>query len=227
MPHERVELIAGVCPIIYRESEPTKVLVVPELTAKEVTGKFSRMWGLGYETVEEGESHWETIRRFFIEEVRAREGEIVLPLDLEPTKIAIIRISPPEMAAWVHAYPCPVPDSFEARRGNFVDEVGAPVWLDTQAILGEEQGPNRMIFRAGTYELVRAFENRLAHPTDNTVAIIPTPINLPDWRVYRLIEQGFSQTEALSQLGIDPQPLLSSWERVRSLSQQEAPRNIS
>lgn len=216
----RIEFVAGVCPLIYKECEHTQVLITRELTAKEATGKLAGMWGLGYETVEEKdgivETHQEAIARYFQEELKVTKGEVYLPQDLDKAKICIVRISPPEMAAWVHVYPCPVSGDFEAEPGDFKDEVGQPLWIDLNKILAAERGSRRILFRAGTYEIIEEHVIR-QEVTKRGVRIYHNPKNLPPWQIYRLMEQGFSQTEALSRLGVDPKPLLDSQVLIHSL----------
>lgn len=224
------EKVAGVCPVLYKPGEPTKVLMVRELTDKELTGKLAGMWGIGYETVEagfgdNGESHRQAISRFLAEEIRVIRGSVKMPEKLSQVKLAIVRISPPEMAAWVHAYALPVSEDFVAERGIFQDEVDGPVWIDCKTILEAERGKNRGLFRAGTYEIAGSHVAHLVNPS-SPVVVEPNPINLPPWEFFRLRKQGFSQTEALSQLDVDSRPLQESHLLVRSLLEQGSPLGV-
>lgn len=226
-----LEKVAGVCPVIYKKENPFKILIVRELTDKLLTGKLAGMWGIGYETVEKGdglngESHRQAISRFFEEEIRVLSGRVYIHEDLSQAKIAKVRISPPEMGAWVHAYPLPASEDFSAVRGNFQDEVDGPIWMDCETILAAEKGSNRILFRAGTYEIVKSHLDRLKNPS-SPVVIEPNPINLPPWNFFRLREQGLSQTEALSQEGIDPTILSESHFLIHSLSKPQPPASIS
>lgn len=228
--NNRIEKVAGVCPVLYKPDDPTKVLIVRELADKELTGKLAGMWGIGYETVEDsdgenGESHRQAISRFFDEEMRILSGRMLMPEHLSQTKLAIVRISPPHMAAWVHAYAFPVTEDFAATRGAFQDEVDGPVWIDCEAILDAERGRNRVIFRAGTYEIVKSHLVRLANPGSGVV-IEPNPINLPPWEFFRLRERGINREEALSQVGVDPRLLQESHSLIHSLLQSQNPLSV-
>lgn len=210
MAGERIELLAGVCPVLYKPNQPYSVLMTQELTTKELTGKVAGMWGPPFETVEVGENHRQALERCFEEEIRITRGKAFIPVDLEEAKLCIVRVSPPESAAWVHAYSVPVSADFEAVRGDFMDEVGHPEWVNCSRVLDAEKGNNRIIFRPATYEIIRAHLARLSKPIGFIPREVETPINLPDWELFHLIDQGVSQIEALFQLGIDPQPLLNS-----------------
>lgn len=221
------EKITGVCPVLYKPEDPTHILIVRELTDKELTGKLAGMWGIGYETVEasfgeKGESHRQTIERFLKEEIGVTNGQVMIPEALNDVKLAVVRISPPDMQAWVHAYAFPVSGDFTATRGAFQDEVDGPVWIDCKTILEIGNNGHRQIFRAGTYEIVTSHIARLQNPS-SPVIVEPNPLNLPPWEFFRLREQGFNQTEALSRLGIDPQPLADSHHLIRSLLRPKLP----
>lgn len=231
MGAEFEEKIAGVCPVLYKPDDPTKILVVRELTDKEVTGKLFGMWGIGYETVEasdgvNGSSFRQALDRFFAEEIQVVSGRVLMPETLSEVKLAQIRISPPHMAAWVHAYALPVSEDFVATRGTFQDEVDGPLWMDCETILEAEQGKNRVLFRPGTYEIVKSHLTRLENPSSPVVVEL-NPVNLPPWEFFRLREQGFSQNEALSRLGIDPRPLEDSHHLVHSLLKPQLLLNVS
>ncbi len=218
----RVELVAGVCPVVYRENDPYTVLVVQEKTAKELTGKYAGMWGLGYETVEDGETHQDAIKRFFNEEVKPRTGRLLLSDSTNTAEIAIVRISPPEKEAWVHAYECPVSDDFEVNQGEFVDEIGDSAWINIKAILSTEGTQNHILFKGGTYEIAKEHAKRIRGEQASANIYFYTS-NIPDWRLYRLLEQGISQSEALSQLRIDQTPLINYPALIRSLLLQSSP----
>lgn len=212
----RVEFIAGVCPVLYKPSDTARILMIPELTAKEATGKLAGMWGPPFETVEEGETHRQAIERcIFDEETKVRQGRIFIPDNLQDTRLCVVRISPPEVAAWVHAYSIPVSDDFEVERGNFNHEVGNPEWVDCQTVIEAEKGANRIVFKPATYEIIKAHIERLSNPGQFQHKEVLTPVNLPDWRIYQLIEGGVSQFEALFLSGVDPTPLLNSEELIR------------
>lgn len=217
MINSRVELVAGVCPLLYYPEDPYKVLVIRELTAKKLTGKLAGMWGLGYETVEQGEDHRATIHRFFQEEITVVKGRVFIPEDLEAAKLCVVRISLPEMSAWLHVYACPVSADSILSAGNFEQEVKNPLWIDAKKILEVEKGAQRILFRAGTYEILKSHLVRLSDPDNFNPLIYEDPINLPPREVYRLMEGGLSQIEALCQLGIDPRPLEQSLALIHSL----------
>ncbi len=226
MIDQKAELVAGVCPLLFKQEQPETVLVVHELTAKKITGKYVGMWGLGYETVEAGETHRQAIDRYFQEEVRVIQGQVFTPEDLEASKLCIVRISPPEMEAWVHAYPYPVSKDFAVERGDFKDEIGRSAWVDATKVLELEGSRNGIIFRPGTYEIIRAHLEKLLQPDSFVTRIHATPSNLPNWDLFRLLEEGFNQIEALYHLGIDPTLLSNSPDSIRSLSLPESPRAL-
>lgn len=217
MIDSRAELVAGVCPLLYYPEEPHKVLITRELTAKKLTGKLAGMWELGYETVEQREDHRAAIYRFFQEEVRIVDGRVFIPKELEAVKLCVVRISPPEMAAWIHVYACPVSEDLILSAGNFRYEVENLLWVDSCKILEMENEAKRILFRAGTYEILKSHLARLSNPDNFKPLICENPINLPNWEVYRLMEEGLSQSEALCQLGIDPRPLEQSMALIHSL----------
>lgn len=213
---DRIELVAGVCPLLYKADNPDSVLITRELRYKEQTGKLAGMLGFGYESVEEGESYRDATLRYFQEELKPVAGKMYIPDDLEASTLCITRISPPEMQAWVHAFSIPVSSDFEAVRGSEVDEIDGPWWVDARKILQIERTKAGSVFRCGTFEIALAHMVKLKN-TDFNPKICDTPINLPDWRLYRLMEEGFSQNEAMCRVGLDPQLLANSQELVRLL----------
>lgn len=217
MIDSRAELVAGVCPLLYHPEDPYKVLVIRELTAKKLTGKLAGMWGLGYETVEQEEDHCAAIYRFFQEEIKIVDGRVFIPEDLEAAKLCVVRISLPEISAWLYAYACPVSEDLVISVGSFEHEVKNPLWIDANKILEVEKGAKRILFRAGTYEILKSHLAHLSDPDNFKPLICENPINLPNWEVYRLMKEGLSQSEALCQLGIDPRPLEQSLALIHSL----------
>ncbi len=217
MIDSRIELVTGVCPVLYYPEDHQKVLVVRELTAKRQTGKLAGMWGLGYETVEPGEDHRAAINRFFLEEVKIVDGTVFIPDNLEESKLCVIRISPPEIAAWLHVYACPVSEDLIVSNGSFQQEVQFPLWMDVDRILRAESNSNRILFRAGTYEIVKSFLAKLNLGKNFVPQEYFDPINIPPVEIYNLMEQGLSQSEALCRLGIDPTQLEQSHYLIHSL----------
>lgn len=229
---ERVEKVAGVCPVLYKPSNPEMVLILQENEWKRQTGKLANMWGLPYETVEPNgfdllESHKEAIGRCTGdinnsgEEIRVLRGAVLIPEDLERSKLSIVRISPPEIAAWVHAYACPVTEDFLAERGRFYKEIGGLVWANASRLLATQRGRERIKpLRAGTYEILPDLFASLRDET-RPVGIYPNPFNLPPWEIYDLLEAGLSQREALSRVGIDPKILEDSHFLIHSLAESQ------
>lgn len=234
---DRIELVAGVCPLVYRQDRPRVVLLTQELTSKKLTGKLAGQWGPGYETRESVngrlESHREAIERYFEEEVVLGSNVTIPDEDtLKENKLCIARISPPEQAAWVHAYPFPVQADVRVRRGARKKEIGKVAWVDLEAVLAMKGTPNEIIFRPGTYEILEKHRERLifiqAQKQNGLcfeVGYFPSPVNLPDWRVYDLMERNngtvaLTQNRALSRLGIDSRPLRASLSLIRSLQSQ-------
>lgn len=231
---ERIEVVKGVCALIYRVVDPKTVLISQELEAKELTGKLASQWGLGYETVKKEGRVWETDRTAIKrcigsdgEEVKVVEGSMFIPDSLDDSKLCIVRISPPDIGAWVHAYPVPVSDDFAVTRGKLRKEMGEVAWASCEDILemieDERKRARISIFRPGTFEILTQHLQRQAEEKIFEVGIFPEPINLPPWEVYSLMERTkgrrkLTQSEALSQLGIDPQPLEDSLALVHSLS---------
>lgn len=180
------------------------------------------MWGPGFETVDKKpngqmETHPETIARFFEEEVKVKQGRIFIPEDLESSRLAVVRISPAENQAWVHAYPVPVSEDFIPQRGSFEDEVGQPRWVDGRKVLNAAGTSNEIVFRTGTYEILRNHLSKFMPDIISTSHFVDSPINLPNWDIYDLMKKGVNQIKALSLLGIDPSPLLRAEVLIRSL----------
>lgn len=230
---ERIEIVRGVCALIYRATDPKTVLISQELEAKELTGKLANQWGLGYETVKKEAGVWETDRTAIErcvgpdgEEVKITKGSMFIPDTLDDSKLCIVRISPPDKDAWVHAYSVLVSDDFAITQGKFRKEMGEVAWAsckDILEIIEDERIRARLsIFRPGTYEILTQHLQRQSKENSFEVGIVPEPINLPRWEVYNLMRakgrKRLTQGEALSQLGIDPKPLEDSLVLVHSLS---------
>jgi 8-oxo-dGTP pyrophosphatase MutT (NUDIX family) len=187
-----------------------------EKNAKEKSGKLQGQLGFPYETVEPGESHPQAIERLLEEEVTVTAGQIAILNPLESAKLAIVRVSKPEVGAWLHAYQIPVTPETQFRRGTFDHEVGDPIWVDVRKVLTTE-GAQRVLFKGGTTEIARAHLAHLKNPHELRRRIVENPTELPNWAVYELMKKGFTQIEALSQLGIDPTPFLRSEVLIHSL----------
>lgn len=199
---ERKPTINGVCPFIYRMDDPKKVLFVPELTAKEGSGKLAGQLGPGFETVEPGENHRDAINRFFREEIHPTNGIAFIPDRLEESKLCTIRVSHQELSAeaWVHVYPIPVSSDYVAGQGSFDHEVGMPIWVDGEKVLEIQRNyPQKLLFRAGTSEIIKKHFEKIRNPDRAVFERILHPEGIPPREVYRLMrEEGLSQTEALS-----------------------------
>ncbi len=216
MIDSRVELISGVGAVIYRQNNPHQVLMTTEKNSKEESGKLQGQLGFPYETVEPGESHAQAMDRLLQEEVAVTAGRIAIPHPLESAKLSIVRVSKPEVGAWLHAYQISATQDSQFRRGSFDHEVGEPVWVDVRRILAT-QGTQRVLFKGGTSEIARAHLAHLENPHQLRSLIVEKPTELPNWEIYELMKKGFTQIEALSQLGIDPTPFLRSEVLIHSL----------
>lgn len=220
---DRIELVTGIGVLLYRASNPDQILISREIKYKELTGKLVGEWATtGYETQEfkpDGvlESHREVIERYSSEEIRVIRGRAYIPSNLEETKLCVARISPPEMAAWIHTYHLPVSDDFEAEVGDFKDEIGEVAWASCRKLLSLKETPLQILLRPASFEILQEHIWAQKEVSRRDVQDYPDPFNLPPWRVYRLLEAGFTQDEALSQLGIDPRPLRESSALIRSL----------
>lgn len=219
---ERVELVTGIGILLYRQSNPDQVLATKENNAKELTGKLAGQWvPSGYETHDLNsnglpETYAEVIDRYGKEEIRKLGGQIFIPERLEESKLLIARISPPEMAAWVHSFRIPVSDDFEVEPGDFENEIGDATWVSAQKLLDLKGTDLQILLRAGSYEILEAHV-MINQGLTTGFGIHENPVNLPNWQTYRLMEKGVTQDVALSQLGIDPQPLKDSSALIRSL----------
>lgn len=219
---EQIPTVNGVCPLIYRIDKPSHIMVVQELTAKELTGKLSGQWGPGFETIEPGENHRNAIDRFLKEEVLPTRGSIAIPERLEESKLCTVRVSPEGLSpeAWVHVYPVPVSPDFEGTQGSFVHEVSKPIWVDAKRVLATQGVNSRsMLFRTGTYEIFRKHLEKVDHPEQSVFERILHPDGMPAREIYRLMGDGLSQIEALSQLYGNPPQLEDSlaWIRLASV----------
>lgn len=228
MTTDRVELVTGVGILLYRQNDPDQVLISREIQYKELTGKLAGQWGTtGFETQElkaDGipENHREVIERYFHEEIRVVKGNVDIPYDLEEAKLCIARISPPEKAAWVHVYHTPVSDDFKSEIGECSDEISEVQWASCKKILAFRGTRFEKIIRPPGYEILQEHVWFIDGMFRHEERIYPNPLNLPPWEVYQLIEQGFSQDQALSLLGYAyaPRILRESSDLIRLLSPQ-------
>lgn len=133
-----------------------RFLTVQELKTKRSTGKIAGMRTAPMETVIEGESDDEALKRLFQEEVILQEIEP--PLD---KKVLLCKIQLTN-GVWLHGYLLQIEQLALAVTGTENQEVSHPLWTSISEVLHSD--PDDRQFRPGVRELVLSYLNFLASP---------------------------------------------------------------
>ncbi|TSC89431.1 MAG: Uncharacterized protein G01um10145_588 [Microgenomates group bacterium Gr01-1014_5] len=150
-----------------------KFLTVQELENKRSTGKIAGMRTAPMETVVDGESDDDALKRLFQEEVVLDEAE--LPLD---KKVLLCKIQLTK-GVWLHGYLLQIERPVLAVIGTENHEVSDPLWTSIEEVL--HSNPDNRQFRPGVRELVFSYLNFLKSPENFSPHIYPqTQGQVPD-----------------------------------------------
>ncbi|OGY10151.1 MAG: hypothetical protein A3A58_02500 [Candidatus Blackburnbacteria bacterium RIFCSPLOWO2_01_FULL_41_27] len=133
-----------------------RFLTVQELKTKRSTGKIVGMRTAPMETVIDGESDDDAIKRLFQEEVVLNEAE--LPLD---KKVLLCKIQLTK-GVWLHGYLLQIEQPVLAAIGTEKHEVSDPFWTSIEEVL--QSNPDDRQFRPGVRELVLSYLTFLESP---------------------------------------------------------------
>ncbi len=134
----------------------SRFLTVQELKNKRSTGKIAGMRTAPMETVMDGESDADALKRLFQEEVVLNEAE--LPLD---KKVLLCKIQLTN-GVWLHGYLLQVEQPVFAAIGTENHEVSDPLWTSIEEVL--HSNSDKRQFRPGVKELVLSYLNFLESP---------------------------------------------------------------
>lgn len=210
---ERIEVVAGVCPLIIHPINTNLYLGIQEKTWKRETNKLAGMWSPAFETVEPGESHLEALKRCIGgksgqplgEEIGLKRGVLTLAKDVDTALLCKVQLSP---GVWLYVYPVVASKDLVVGRGSKGNEVESPAWMSADLILESLFKPKQFSFRPGVLEIVKSFKDWRSNIFTYQPRIFESPVNSVPYRVFDLLESGISQSEALSRLGLGPQRLL-------------------
>lgn len=185
-------------------------LTVKELRTKRSTNKLAGMRSIPMETVEEGETHNQALQRMLCEEITP---SIYLGSNLDNILLCRSQLSP---GIFLYSYLLEVPWPISFRLGTDTLDVTDPMWIPRTSVLYPDP-VNSFAFRPGVYETLTSFSRRLDNPQKFEAATFVNLKNLVPTEAFDLMDQGFSQTEALSRLGLvqQPYPEFQSLDRSR------------
>lgn len=176
-------------------------LTIKELNSKRSTNKLAGMRSLPMETVEAGETHNLALKRMFFEETIPNPWLGGL---LDTTLLCKAQLSP---GVVLYSYLVEAPWQTTFSLGSDTQDVTDPHWMPRSRVLFPENN-NHFAFRPGVFETIMSYNHRLRDPQNfEPQTFINLKNAVPD-RVFDLMDQGVSQTEALSQLGLLPEPPL-------------------
>ncbi len=191
------EQVAGVGAFIVVPSIPELgFLTIEEQSSKRLTNKLKGMRSLPMETIEIGENHQQALERLFREEVR-------IPVISHPDNLTRLKLSTCELTEGVilHAYLIELAPTLHpfGEIGSHKDEVGNVDWTNTMDVL---MAKGSLRFRPGVFEVVSSYIGYRARPETFTPFVYTRLRDQVPMGIFDLMEQGISQTEALSRFGL-------------------------
>ncbi|EKD90799.1 MAG: hypothetical protein ACD_30C00090G0020 [uncultured bacterium] len=197
---ESEERIAGVgALIVCPEWMDRGFLSIEELRAKRSTNKLAGMRSIPMETVEGEETHNQALQRMFREETIPSMN---LGSSLDRTLLCSAQLSP---GVVLYSYLIEVPWIIKFSSGADTQDVIEPRWIPRTSVLYPDP-VNLFAFRPGVYETLVSYNRRLDNPQNFIPETFVNLKNLVSTEVFDLMDQGLSQTEALSRLGLVQQP---------------------
>lgn len=203
---------AGVGALII-DPETFRLLCITELDVNKGTNKLAGQISIPMESVEHVDrDRRRAWKKLFIEEIK--------PVNFDPRKTNQMFLGQFELVPqiFVHCRVFIMPHDAQIKLGTKKAEVTNMQWYSSDEILRQPRGSLR--FRSGVREIVETFYRDFQQNTARFKPVICTYdrlLNNIPTQVFELIECGLTQSEALSQLGIDPTPLEESLVLIRSL----------
>lgn len=203
---------AGVGALII-DPETFRFLCITELHVKRGTNKLAGQISIPMESVEPTDrDRRRAWKKLFTEEIK--------PVNFDPREINQMFLGQFELVPniFVHCRAFIVPHDAQIVSGTKKAEVTDMQWHNSDEILRQPQGSIR--FRLGVREIIKTFyidfQQKLADFKPVICSYGSLLNNIPV-QIFELMEEGLSQSEALSQLGIDPKPLEDSLALIHSL----------
>lgn len=193
----------GVCLVIPVPEWPEYFLMTLEKKLKRGTNKVPGQWGLGYESVEAGETQEDAIKRYLKEEIVVEKGSLGIPKKLDESLLCACELS---SGAWVFAYPAQPSSDLVLRIGSEIEEIGGLRLVRHQDVISNrEDHPELPLYRTGTKIIIENYLRWLDGEENFVPQVVPIEHQkdrIPE-AVFDYIEKDkLSSEEALSRLGL-------------------------
>lgn len=212
-PDIRIDAEAVGALIVARDNPSNVFLGARHAKAKEISEKLAFQVSMFTETKFPGESDLDALRRLlFIEEVSISgftEGDL-----LEGVKLSDVLLSTKAGNATLSTYLFQIdPDAYIQIIDHELEEVG---WVDQELVLRSPRGS--WWLRASLYEDLIDYRDWMCNPEIYTPRQHLNPRDRIPSEVFNLINQGISEEEALSQLGLHSSGQSRPWAFARLLT---------
>ncbi len=182
--------------LIVCQDVPGLFLGVKHARAKEISQKLASQISMPTETNKPGEKDEEAIARLWQEEVEI-EGLYNPGIHLNTCTLATPRA---RAVLRNHLFYAPLETKITIIDG----EIGEAGWVEFLDVLSTPKGSWR--FRSSLYESIDCYQRWLNNPVKYVPGTYTESHHRIPVEVFRLIEMGLSEEEALSQLGLSYQP---------------------
>lgn len=190
-----IENKSGVGAFIVAPERPDSFLAITELTSKRSSNKLCGMYSPPFETVEDGETHQDALRRVFTEELRIIRGEVPIPKDLESAKLCVVQLSP---NVWLHTYLLQASEGTIFRLGDMKHEVGMSFSAKIKDVIESGNDPTSLIYRPASIEIAYSYLKYLRDPQNFQPLIYQKTFHSVPAEIFDRLERQANQNEALS-----------------------------